>query len=701
MPDKKNKETSEKFQTKILKEFTANLTDFFAVTSAQRDEIYRSFLYMDNHLVDSENRLTSSTSLTASSSLAGDLLSGNKRRANISLLPAIIRGVAGSEVMQERHIDIVPIDGDEYDIEADIMDDTVSYAQYASQWKGKWDMAKRDAAVCGIGATITHLDMTRKDYASGIPRVDRKHPSFLFYDTSGRGQELNTTAQWCGYADPMKVDDLVDYINRNQDPSLDDLVALDVDNVGDQGFAAQFMQGKANTDILLDMLYHYFWKEDETVYDTQNLISTDPIFAQVMDKDNVAVELMARWATDSNVNIDAPYWTLDKDQYKDLQKTIKAIETLSEQEFEIKKSSRDVKVFYRAEVGMGRIIKYSKCFSQKEFPLNFVTGYFDEALGVYYGFTRPLSFVQDALNIVMDDLLEYSHGAATGGKIYISGVGDELKILKDSKANEDDVTPVPADAVITPKELASTPQVLLSTAQLLIELLPRSIGVGQEFLGILTTGKMTDSLFGRIIKQSFAALADISNSSAGYSRRQGYLFIDLMTSVAKAEDGRILPVLSPGHTDKDYFKLTQQNIAREYSIRVMERPVTEDERMENMKMLIQLQPQLAQTGVNIMPAIIDDMRMDYSKKEELLKMMAPKKPDPMSIESIKANINLLNSQAAKLAAEAKETEATLPQQAQLVKTEIDKNASTAMKNIAQAEDVSSNKAMEILKTLTQ
>lgn len=699
------KSTTQKaeFRDKIFAEFTENLTDYFTATTSQRDEIYRSFLYMDNHRVDVHDTLSRSTTLS-SSSLASGLKEQKKRDTNISLLPAIIRGVAGSEVMQERQIDIVPmVDGDTYDIDADIMDDCVTYAQYASEWKSRWDMAKRDAAVCGIGATVTHLDMTKKDYASGIPRVDRKHPSFLFYDTSGRGQELNATAQWCGYADPMKHKDLVDYINRNQEDGLKDVSTSTNDALGDSGFAAQFMQGKTNTDLLLDMLYHYFWKEDETVYDTENLVNTDEIFAQVMQDDDIALELMSRWAHSAKVDIAAPYWTLEQDAFNDLKKTVKAIEALSEQEFEIKKSKRDVKCFYRAEIGLGRVIKFSKAFSQKEFPINFVTGYFDEALGVYYGFTRPISFVQDALNIVMDDLMEYSHGAANGGKAWIKGSGDDIKLIKQSKSNEDDVTPIPSDAEIIPKELAATPQVLLSTAQLLIELMPRTIGVGQEFLGIISSGTMTDSLFGRIVKQSFAVLADFANNSASYSRRQGYIFVDLMMSIAEAEDGRILPVLSPGHSEENYFKMTLQNMARDYSIRVMERPVTDDERMENMKVLTQVQPQLAQSGVNIMPAIVENMRMDYQPKKELLEMMTPKQPapDPKAEESLQVNLDLLRAQTAKLNADAAEVESTLPMQPRLTETEIDKNTSIAMKNVAQADEVSEQSAMTLLNNLIQ
>ena len=678
-----NREGSALDEQKIIDDFERNLRDYFTIADRQRREIYHSFAYMDCNDMRTEQIMGGLSSTTGPTS--------NKRKTNINLISAIVYGVAGSEAMQERHIDVVPIDDDQYDIEADIMDDCVDYAQHASNYKMAFDLRKRDAAICGIGATVKYLDMTKREAISGIPYCKRVYPAFLFYDTSGHGQDLNSTANWCGYVDPMRVDDLVEHVKEK----IGKKYQGGTDVVGGTGFSSEFMGGSLTTEMRVDLLYHYFWRENVKVRDTQNPIYSDETFRQIMAEDDVALELMARFAEAARVDVDAPFWTLSKEEFTDFEETMEAIERHTEEEFEIKSSTRNVKCYYRAQFALGHLLEWSKSYSQNEYPLSFVTGRFDETRGTYYGLVRPLSFVQDALNIVMDDLLDYAHKAPRGGPVYVKGAADDLKALKASQANEDDLTPISQTTEIIPKQLASSPQTLLETAKLLIELMPRSIGIGQEFLGIISTGMMTDSLFGRIVKQSFAVLQDFASSSANASKRDGQIFIDMMLSVAQVEDGRILPILSPGHQEKDYIRLTKQNLARQYVIRVIERPVTDDERMENMKILLQLAPNMQQANVNILPAIIENMRIDYNQKQELLEMATPKpqEPNPMDVESVKANIRLLNAQAMKLEADAKEKMAMLDYKDEQIQSEIDKNKASAFKDISQAD--ASKRGMDI------
>ena len=671
-------------ETDILVEFERNLTDYFTIAKKQRDEIARAYAYMDCHRVEDDQRTNS-----------------KKRKSNITLLPAIVRAVAGSEVMQERHIDIVPSDNEGYNIEADVMDGAVSYAQYASSWKHAYDITKRDAAVCGIAATASFLDMTSRDAVSGIPNCKRIFPSYLFYDTSGRGQDLNRTANWCGYVDPMKVDDLEKYVAEK----IGDKFVKDV--AGSQGglyFVDEFMNGgRGDSEMRVDMLYHYFWRENEPVRDTENPLYTDETFNEVMANDDVSLEMFAMWCDDARVDRSAPFWVLSQEQFKELKKTLKAIEKFSGEEFQVKSSSRFVKCYYRAEIGLGYVLSYSKSYSQNEYPLNFVTGYFDERMGVFYGFVRPLSFVQDAINLAMDDLLDYAGQTAQGGKVYAKGAADDIRVLQKSRANGDDITPISASTEIIPKEQPSSPQVLLSTVQMLIELMPRAIGVGQEFLGVITSGDMTDSLFGKVMRQAFAVLQDYANSSAGYSKRQGQLFIDMMLSIVEVEDGRILPVLAPGHQEEDYIKLSKQNLARKYTIRIVERPVTDDERMENMKVLMQLAPSMAQAGKDISPAIIENMRIDHRQKEALLEMITPQpqQPDPLNVALSEANVRLLNAQSAKLEADAAKVGGAVDLEPSLVQSETDKNTAAAIKSMAEAGAVEKDLALRAMQSLTQ
>lgn len=666
----------------ITEEFNRNIAEYFNVAQDQRNEIMRSFLYFNCHTLDQTDPNTG-------------LPIKLKRNTNISVLPAIIKAVAGSEAMEARTLDIVPIDDDQYDIEADIMDDAVSFAQHKSGWKDAYDLAKRDTAICGIGATVSYLDMSKKKAISGYPVCKRVHPSYLFYDTSGCGQDLNDTAKWCGYVDPMHIRDLHEYVEEKTGKKVE------TPDVTDSLFSVQFLDFNRNQHNI-DLLYHYFFRKRERAYDVKNPMFSDEVFQEVVGPDPVALEILAGWADETGVDTQAPYWTLDKHEFSELRETMEAIQRHTKEVFEIEFSTRSVECIYRAEFALGQCLEYSKCYSQDEYPLNFMTGYFDEYKGVFYGFARPLSFVQDALNIAMDDLLDYSHTAPTGGKAWIKGAADDIKLIRDSKANEDPLTPIPRDAELIPKQLASSPQILIETVKLLIDLMPRSIGIGQEFLSVLTTGKMTDSLFGRIIRQSFAVLQDFSSSSANNSKRQGQLFIDMMLSVAKVEDGRILPMLSPGYKEKDYIRLTKQNLATNYVVRVMERPVTEDERMENNKIFMQILDKAQGAGLNLIPSIIENLRIDQGKKDELIELATPKpqQPDPMDVESIQANIRLLNAQAMKLEADAEEKRTTMPHKEDEIRSEISENAASAAEKFTKADLISTENIMKMVQTMT-
>jgi len=659
----------------ILESFSENVTTFLSTNKMQCTEITLSLGYIDAYnIVDPKDT---------------PRRADKKSKANLPLTAAIIRAVAGSEIMRDRHIDIVAIDNEQYDTDADIMDAAVDYAQHASMWKSNRAVAVRDAAACGIGATVTNLDMTKRDFASGVPSCRRIFPLFLFWDNAARGNDINANGNFCGYVDPMRPKDLTRYIEQQKKGSRkkESVVAAGAD------FSGQFLQ-HLRDGVNYECLYHYFWRDFVNVYDVQNPFAqgeeeAPSQISEILVNDDLAMEIMTKFTDEVNLDLDASYWTLDEDEMTKLEETIGAIATLSASDISLQSSSRKVYCYYRAEIARGQILTMAKSYSQEEYPLNFVTGYYDEKAGVFYGLCRHLSPIQDLINEVTDNLTEYSRTAATGGKIYIKGAKDDIKLIKQHKANEEDVTPLPRDAEIIPKELAESPQVLLQFLQMLMEWLPRAIGIGQEFLGVITSGDMTDSLYGRVMRQSYAVLEDFANSSAGYSRRQGVLFRDLMLGIARAEDGRILPVLSPDHEKEDYIRLTKQNLARQYVVRVIERPITEDEKAENTKILMQLLPQLAGVGVDVSaaaPLLIKQLPMDASTRQQWVEAFTPQpqQPNPLDEAAAQANVKLLEATAAKYMSEANEKNATLAKQPPLDQSEIIKNLAMAKKYSADA-----------------
>jgi hypothetical protein len=346
---------------------------------------------------------------------------------------------------------------------------------------------------------------------------------------------------------------------------------------------------------------------------------------------------------------------------------------------EIEYSKRKGKCYYRAEFARGMLLSRSRSYTQGVHALNLVTGYYDEVAGIYYGLMRPLSFVQDALNVSISDFLGYARTASHGGSAYIEGSGEAIELIKKTKANEDSMTPVPKGTVITPKALPSTPQVLVEFIRLMMEVMPRTLGLGQEFLGVITSGDMTEALYGKIMKQSYAVLEDFANNSASADIDQGTIFVDLVRLMANANDGMILPVLSPNKKPETYVRLTKQNLAMEYAVRIVERPMTRDEKQNQFNALSQLLPQFQAAGVNIVPVLAKLSTLESELKDELIQLSTPQppQPDPLNQALVQSQVNYQNATAKKQEAEAAKIMNTL----RLVAPE---KESVIAKNLAQA-----------------
>lgn len=650
----------------LMQEFNRNASNFFMSTNLQRQELYTAYEYRDCHQWDGEE--------------AAKRKSRDKAITVINLAAPLIRAVSGTECMQDKKIDLVPID-DQFDAETDIMGDAIGYAQQVSGYDSEQSLAREDAATCGIGATVTYLDMTQKDAIAGVPMVERIFPGFIGYDNSGRGAQINKKARWCFYADPVNSAKLDEYIESKLEGKRTE------PPIGAGDFKAFLMSfSRQENQYQIEFVYHYFWWEFDTIYDVANpFLEQGKELGALMMQDPDVANLIGDVADKLKIDWQAGYWSLDPESFKEFKNAIETVSLLVDTELpEVEYSKRRGKCYYRAEFARGMLLSRSRSYTQSGHPLNFITGYYDEVEGVYYGMMRPLSFVQDALNMSVSEFLGYAKSAAHGGSAYLQGSGKAMEAferIRKEKAHEDSLTPLPEGANVIPKSLPATPQVLVEFIRLMMEVMPRVLGLGQEFLGVITTGDMTDSLYGKVMKQSFAVLANFANNSAGYSMRQGEIFIDIIRLMADANDGMILPILSPGHEGAQYIRLRKQNLASAYATRIAERDMTTDERQETFKMLTQLAPQFQQAGVNILPILTRYSNLDAQDKKELVELSTPKpqQPDPLNQELLKSQIRLGNAQAVKLETDAAEKQRTLNLAAPETQSVIEKNLAQAFK----------------------
>lgn len=625
-----------KSNKQIIADFNRNLSKFYENSNWQRREMYLAYQYRDcnQHINQSGVR-------------EEDYQRHQKPLTTVNMAAPIVRAVAGSEVMAANSLDYISTDP-EFDAEADIISDVVEWCQHASDFHAQRAIAAEDAATCGIGAYVTYLDMTQENFIAGVPMCERVSPVFIAYDKSPRGSQLNRKARYCAYADPVSSDYLDEYI--------------EVNNEEDEHGASEFKDYLLTYSYLenyddVEFIYHYFWREFTDIFDVKNpFMEENSRLAQVVMQDDDVANMVGEFAQEHALDWQASFWTMDKESFDGLKKTIELIQlllpdlTITEPEY----SKRKGAAYYRAEIARGMLLKASRSYTQRGHPMNFITGYYEEATGNYYGMMRPLTFIQDYLNMTMSDFLDYARRATHGGSAYISGAADSLERIKKARLNEEDLTPVPEGANITPKALPNTPEVLINFINTMIEIMPRVLGLGQEFFGVITTGDMTDSLYGKIMKQSFAVLENWKNSSANSDMYQGYIFEDLTRLMADANDGMILPILSADNKPEAFMRLRKQSLAKSYAIRTIERPYSRDEKQDAFNKLTQLAPQAAQSGVNLFPILARIAPIDKQYRDEMVQLATPQpqQPDPLNQATMQANISYTNASAQKEAAQA-------------------------------------------------
>jgi hypothetical protein len=665
----------------IIARFNRDFGRFYETMSEQRAEIAVAYEYRD---------------CNQTKQIQGMNWKANTLITTVNIAAPMVRAVAGSEVMAATTLDFVCIDPN-FESDADIASDVVTWSQDKSNYYSQRHIAAEDAATAGIGAIVTYLDTTQKDFIAGVPIVERVFPNFCLWDTSPRGSLLNEKARWCGYADPIDRETLGEYIERVGEFNNKNLPAA-----SDYKDMILSYQTVPNYDDL-DFLYNYFWFEFTTIYDVANPF--DGELGQLIMQDVAVANAIGEVAKKLNLDWQASYWTLDKDDFVTMKNAVEAVTLLLEGQVEVpplEYSKRDGKCYYRAQLGGGKLIMASRSFTQNGHPLNFYTGYYEEAMGIYYGMMRPLSYIQDYLNIAMTDLLRYVRSASHGGAAYIQGAGESFLRIAQERANEDDLTPIPKDAIITPKARADAVAALNGFITMMIDIMPRTLGLGQEFFGVISSGDMTDSLFGKVMKQSFAVLENWKNAAGNADIRQGYIFLDLARIMAEANDGMVITAVS-GDNKNEIKRLTTQNLARNYAITAVERPLSRDEKQESFNTLSQLAPQFMQAGVNLYPVLARMAPLDKQERDELIKLSTPTPPqsDPAAQAMQKATIDYTSAQAAKSMAEAEKIRAETPIKAEQTAADIDETQAKTAKILSEIAQAEAAQVQQILSTVGQ
>lgn len=606
-----------------------------------------------------------------------------------SIAPAYLRAAIGMALKASKKFSAYSTDP-MFRNEVDIMNDGMQWAAKRSKYTAQKGLAFEDACVRGTGATVTYLDFSLRDYPFGVPVTQRKF--HIFYDRGGMDDVSSGNTGWCGYADPMYRENTEEYVKR--------MGGYEKDKEGGADFREQFLEYTSTLDSNdIDFIYHYFWRDFGTVYDTMNPFVTMP--DQLLrggDAVPEIYELLSAFASKHQIDIKrSSIITLDSEAHSEFRDLIDNFEFLTGMKLEdVKSTKRDARLYYRCQIHGGKIIKGTKSLSYTKecHPLNIMTAYYDRAAGCYYGLMRAAAYLQEALNDVMSDALTYSRRSATGGTIGITGGGPDIGRTIEKIRNKEQAFPLPEGAGITGLQTSDAAANYQNMAALLIKLTPMVMGVPPEIMGQINADTPASSLFKQQVEQMSVSLSHLMNGMDSFDFNQGAIFRDLIISMAKATDGSIvLPVRSVGREADEFIMLSQDNIARSYAIELVEQDSTGDERHDQFMKIIDFANLLPDAQrVAVLPEIMSLSNLDEQVKDRIAQMLQPPpppQPDPvaqeLAIAQQQANIRMINAQAAQLEGEATLSMQQAPTEQQREMVEIDKERAETEKKRAETE----------------
>jgi len=614
----------------------------------ERAEMYTSYCYLVGHQYTAD--------------VVKERVQKNKTMTAINLIDPFISAMSGSQVIADKTLDIVAMD-EGFDRDADAIGQIVDFCEYTSNADGEQSKARRNQLAVGMGATVSYLDPSIKGYPAGVARMDSIFPLFLFYDRSGRDQNLNTHTEWCGYADPMYSEDLTKYIASCLDDYAEDGKKPKIKSYAMQDFKHEFlykMQSSTEMDGI-DLLYHYFWREDAKIYDVSNPLK-DPRIAQAYLQ-SPEMENGLLMAVDSmGIDPAADVWCLDKEEFKAIKSAFSAVGFVLDEEFKLEFSTRNGSIYYRAQIARGMVIHKAKSARQDGHLMVFYQGKYDNATDRFYGLIRNMAPVQDALNIITSDFISYSARATTGYDAYVKGAGEAIQKLIETKAHEDTITPLPANAEIIPKSLPNAPDVLLQGINMMSDLMYKVTGLPPEFFGALTTKDTSGDLYGQMLNQASMVLADMANHASGAAKAQGEIWVAFAYLMLDAQSPMPLPIR--GDDGEIVRSVSRQNLARNYFVRIAERPMTIDEKQTTFNKLAELMGGLApEERKAAMPVMMKYANLPYKDRKEIMDGMQPMpapEPDPLNQALLDSQAKLQYADAELKSAQAQEKLATMP-----------------------------------------
>ena len=545
----------------------------------------------------------------------------NKPMTTANRMAPIIKAIAGYEVMNRTKAVVVPRrdnspEGEEKEI--DVMSDAVEYLSDEAYFPFESSQASEDMLTCGVGVTHTYFDYSNPQAPQGEMVVDRIFPALALYDNTCTKRNFKG-ANWAGYVEVV-----------NKDWLDDELTSIKGEGWREQIGTSQkrnlteflyFVENMTTDDV--DLLFHYEWMELEKTKTFKNFLISAA-------DDNDIMILAAEFEEANGVDMAEPYLTMNDSEMRKFKEMLKAHLEAGGIDYAqmIEPSKGERRKYFKARVARGVVLDATESWAN-DFSIQYKTGYFDEILRHFYGLGRAMLPVQILINKWLSDYDSYLESVPKGGMYMENDAVDDAIAFKDTRANEQNITLLARGGLGKIQE-KSVPQAAGGLTDALMhvnQLLTTVCGLPPEFLSATMSGNMTEGLFAQMNKQAYMVLVHFFEANKVYLRRQTQLFIDGVRIISENYDGILLDKVT-GSGEIENFSLSKETLTRDYTTKVVERTLTEDEKVDQFRQLAELSQVLLNKPqpVDITPLLVDQWPYELEDKEAVMQAMQPPPP---------------------------------------------------------------------------
>lgn len=524
-----------------------------------------------------------------------------------------------------------------------------------------------DMLINGYGAVETALS-----YGEGRASVEeegemlmgRLDPLAVGWDPFARATNL-TDARWVYYCREYALEDAMRLFDDSEAEDFEET------SEGQEGQYEYFPNGGiydkiapvewADKDSRMVKVFFYQWYEVEEFYKVPN-----PLFA-IEDQDTVMfadifLQTMAERYEDFNPR--AEILVCNEEAKNELEDYFGPY---MQEAFEYKR-----KVFYSAVLSGDKVFTKFKSLSQQGFSIQFKTGDFDAANGIWTGMVNSMMEPALYFNKALTELMYTIASNAKGGVMYESDAVEDIAEFEKNYAKTDGNVEVAPGAIsggkIKPKAQAQLPTGLDNIINIADQSMSDVNGFDPTFMGSREFANDTALFQRQRIKQVMSTLACYFDAATLYQKRNARLVLDLMRVFVENNENMTVRVV--GEEGRAMFlRLSSKQLSAEYDVTIGEAPLTQQDKAEQATILQAMGDKLLAVGDSTTAKVlfglsIDLMPLDYGIKERAKEAFEPaqQEVDPAYVKQLEAQVQALQGQMSqaqlqKLVADTARTEA--------------------------------------------